>query len=183
MNSFIWRKKNITGGTGGSLTSLSADLNANNHKITNLAAPTDNGDAVNKQYVYSVAGERWYKLKFINSNIKQPNQTSEAQVFDFTDFDLQNGMYSFVFKAGFSNRDATFSFYGVPIPNGTSYSVMTNSIYYADPANNANGCYIKLERTTNHQIKLWFHNINGSGFTVTYWGVFVKKEGDLISLT
>ena len=182
MNSFIWRKKNITGGSGGSLTSLSADLNANSHKITNLAAPVNNGDATNKSYVYSVAGDRWYKLGFVQSGHIEPNQTNNAQVIDFTNYDLQNGMYSFVVKTSQGSNDISIAFYGVPIPNGTSYSVITASQYVSDNGNN-HGFYIKLQRTTNNQIKLWFHNLSNGGFTVGYWGVFVKKEGDLISLT
>jgi hypothetical protein len=45
----------LTNKTLGAGNSLSANLDANNNKITNLAAPTSSGDAVNKAYVDEVA--------------------------------------------------------------------------------------------------------------------------------
>jgi len=45
----------LTNKTLGAGNSLSSDLNANSNKITNLAAPTNAGDAANKAYVDGVA--------------------------------------------------------------------------------------------------------------------------------
>ena len=50
----------LTNKTLGLDTSLSADLDASNHKITNVGTPTDDSDAANKAYVdNAVAGLTW----------------------------------------------------------------------------------------------------------------------------
>ena len=94
---------------------------------------------------------------------------------------MSNGIFSFVVKAGISGNDFSFGFYGVNITSTESYSVLTNSIYVSS-SDNAHGFYLKIQRTTNHQIKLWFHDLKANGFNVDYWGVLVKRGGDLVSL-
>lgn len=145
-------------------------------------APTNAADLANKQYVDSLAGGRWYKLGYVASGHIEPNQNTTPQVIDFTNYDLRNGMFSFIVKTGISGHDFSFGFYGVAITDTSPYSVLTNSLYISNQ-DNTKGFYLKIERTTNQQIKLWFHDLNNTGFTVSYWGVFVKREGDLISLT
>ena len=71
----------LTNKTIGSGTSLSANLNANSNKITNLAAPVDAGDAANKGYVdTAVAGLNWKEavnlLATSNISLTGPSSTS-----------------------------------------------------------------------------------------------------------
>ena len=160
---------------------LGADLNANNHKVTNLATPTANTDAATKLYVDGLAGGTWQKLGFVQNGHVEPNQSANPQIINFNNYDLSNGIFSFVVKTGISNHDFSFGFYGVNITSNNSYSVLTNSIYISDAENN-HGFRLKIERVTNHQIKLWFHDLSNNGFTVSYWGVLVKREGDLVNL-
>ena len=153
--------------------------------FTNLpqssAIPSNNNDLTNKSYVDSKVGQ-WYKLGYVASGHIEPNQNTTPQVINFTNYDLRHGMFSFIVKTGISGHDFSFGFYGVAITDTSPYSVLTNSLYISNQ-DNTKGFYLKIERTTNQQIKLWFHDLNNTGFTVSYWGVFVKREGDLISLT
>lgn len=159
-----------------------ADIDCNNKKLINVATPTNGTDGVNKAYVDSVAGGMWTKIGFQQNGHQNPNQTAIPQTFDFQNYDLSNGVFSFVVKAGISEHDFSFGFYGVNITSTESYSVLTNSIYVSD-VDNSHGFKMKIERVTNQQIKLWFHDLKGNGFNVNYWGVLVKREGDLVSLT
>ena len=162
---------------------LGADLNANNHKVTNLATPTANTDAATKLYVDGLVGGTFQKLGFKQGSDRvQPTQTSTPQVIDFSNYDLSNGIFSFTVKTGIQSHDMSFGFYGVQITDNNSYSVLTNSIkiYNQD---NTKAFDLKIERVNNHQIKLWYTNLVGGGFEVQYWGVLVKREGDLVSLT
>ncbi len=53
-----------------SITSPTGDVSMNSHKITNLATPTANGDAVNKQYVDSMSGAATQIVSTLNANSK-----------------------------------------------------------------------------------------------------------------
>lgn len=217
MNSFIWRKKNITGGsadtsnlvttntsqtisgaktfstsivanggiqsTNGDLSlNSNANINCNSKKLINVANPTANTDAANKQYVDSVSGNiSWTKIGFINSSIVQPNQTANPQVIDFTNYELTNGIFSFSLKIGINNHDLTCSISNLQITNNNDYSVCSNIITIKSPNDNDKFFDLMIERTTNHQIKLWFYNLKNSGFTISYWGVLVKRESDLVT--
>ena len=167
--------------TGNITLRAHTSIDCNNKKLINVANPSTGTDGVNKAYVDSVAGGTWQKLGFQQSGHQNPTQTATPQTFDFQNYDLSNGIFSFVVKAGISGNDFSFGFYGVNITSTESYSVLTNSIYVSS-SDNAHGFYLKIQRTTNHQIKLWFHDLKANGFNVDYWGVLVKREGDLVSL-
>ena len=185
----IWKETN----TGGSVDTSNLVTLDGNQTITGTktfnalpqssVAPTIDNHLTNKRYVDSRLGGTFQKLGFKQGNDRvQPTQTSSPQVIDFSNYDLSNGIFSFTVKTGIQSHDMSFGFYGVQITDNNSYSVLTNSVkvYNQD---NSKAFDLKIERVTNHQIKLWYTNLVGGGFEVQYWGVLVKREGDLVSLT
>ena len=194
MNSFIWRKKNITGGGNVDTTNL---VTTNTNQTISGAktftiipqssvSPTNANDLVNKTYVdnaiQNVSGTTpWTKIGFIQSSIVQPNQNNTSQVIDFTNYELSNGIFSFSLKIGVNGHDLTCSIPNLQITDNISYSVCSNIITIKSPNDIDKFFDLMIERTTNHQIKLWIYDVKNNGFTITYWGVLVRREGDLVS--
>ena len=185
----IWKDTNTGGSVDTSnLVTLDGTQTITGTKTFNAlpqssVAPTIDNHLANKRYVDRMLGGTFQKLGFKQGSDRvQPTQTSTPQVIDFSNYDLSNGIFSFTVKTGIQSHDMSFGFYGVQITDNNSYSVLTNSIkiYNQD---NTKAFDLKIERVNNHQIKLWYTNLVGGGFEVQYWGVLVKREGDLVSLT
>lgn len=161
-------------------------INVSGKKVTNVASPIAGTDCANKQYVDNaisgVGGTTpWTKIGFIDSNVVQPNQTTNPQVIDFNNYELTNGIFSFSLKIGVNNHDLTCSIPNLQITNNNNYSVCSNILTIKSPNDNNKFFDLMIERTTNHQIKLWFYNLKNSSFTISYWGVLIRREGDLIT--
>jgi hypothetical protein len=118
----------LTNKTLGSGTSLSANLDANNNKITNLATPTDSGDAVSKSYVDGLsAGFDWKTAVNLlaDSNVALTGTTGTLVIDGHSALDAaDNNVYRILLKnqtTGSENGIYTYT------DNGTSYTLVRST--------------------------------------------------------
>lgn len=152
---------------------LGADLNANNHKVTNLATPTNNTDAANKQYVDNTVYGNWATIVNINSNISSLNDNF-TQIVDYTSFsNFQMGSgntYEVMFKCNVESTDIYCT--GICASNATSYDNIgfTNTMYWGD----SSGIIFKFS-LNNNRIKIWAKRNGSNTNWNTHTRVYIRK--------